>query len=143
MDPELNPEIFAPDAADICRRLLDKNPTTRLGAKGGSEEIMAHPWFKSVDWEMIQTDRKKPPFIPPKDVNAASQHDIGNFADTGSTSKGTTFDEADERVYVDWDWVNPNAYATEVIEFLVHERKIGRPLLPESLGSDLCCCNVL
>jgi hypothetical protein len=143
MEPDFNPDIFTPDAADICHRLLDKDPVSRLGAKGGYAEIMAHPWFKSVDWEMVMTDRRKPPFIPPKDINAASQHDIGNFEESSRNSKETTFDEADERVYRDWDWVNPKAYATEVIEFLVHERELGRPLLPESLGSDLCCCCLL
>ncbi|CAB9512815.1 RAC family serine/threonine-protein kinase homolog [Seminavis robusta] len=143
-EPELNPEVFPPDAADLCRRLFDKDPTARLGAHGGSTEIMAHPWFKSVDWEMVKTDRKKPPFIPPKDVNAASQHEIGNFQDDNSkTSKDVAFDESDERVYRDWDWINPKAYAIEVIEFLVHERDLGRPLLPESLSPDLCCCNIL
>ena len=143
MDPELNPELFAPDAADLCRRLMEKDPKTRLGARG-CEEIMAHPWFKSVDWEAIITDRRKPPFLPPKDVNAASQHEIGNFADDNSkASRDIAFTESDEKVYEDWDWTNPKAYSTEVIEFLIHERELGRPLLPETLSPDLCCCNIL
>lgn len=143
MEPEFNPDLFAPDAADLCRRLMDKDPKTRLGARG-CEEIMAHPWFKSVDWEAIITDRSSPPTKPPKDVNAASQHEIGNFADDNSkASRDIVFNELDEKVYEDWDWTNPKAYATEVIEFLIHERDLGRPLLPESLSPDLCCCNIL
>jgi hypothetical protein len=36
MEPEFSADKFAPDAADLCRRLLDKDPSSRLGAHGGS-----------------------------------------------------------------------------------------------------------
>ena len=52
MTPEFPESLFEPDAADLCRRLLDKDEKTRLGAKG-CEEIMAHPWFKSLKWDLI------------------------------------------------------------------------------------------
>lgn len=143
MEPDLSTERFTPDAADLCRRLLDKDPCSRLGARGGCKEVMAHPWFKDVDWENIISDKKRPPFVPAKDVNAASQHEIGNFADDKSKStKDAEFDEADEANYKDWDWTNPKAFASEVIEFLVYEREFGRPLLPfDEDGS--CCCTLL
>lgn len=144
MNPEFDPATFPADAADLCRRLLDKDPTSRLGANGGCEEIMAHPWFKNVEWESIITDRKKPPFIPAKDVNAASQHEIGNFADgNNKASRDIVFDESDEEVYRHWDWTNSEAMTTEILEFLIFERDLGRPLLPETMHPDLCCCTVL
>ena len=144
MEPEFDPIMFPPDAADLCRRLLDKDPASRLGAHGGCEEIMAHPWFKGVEWESIITDRKKPPFIPAKDVNAASQHEIGNFADdTSKASREVAFDESDEEAYKHWDWTNSDAMTTEILEFLIFERDLGKPLLPESMNADLCCCTLL
>jgi hypothetical protein len=45
-------------------------------------------------------------------------------------------------VYKDWDWLNPQAYATEVIEFLIYERDTGEPLLPITQNAS-CCCTVL
>jgi hypothetical protein len=52
------------------------------------------------------------------------------------------FDDIDEKAYEDWDWTNPKAFCAEVIEFLVHERELGRPLLPfDHDGS--CCCVLL
>jgi len=30
---------------DIIKKLLDKNPLTRLGSKGDADEIVNHPWF--------------------------------------------------------------------------------------------------
>jgi len=102
---------------------------------------MVHPWFKEVNWEMILSDRKKPPYIPPKDVNAASQSEIGNFAED-KTYQETTISEKDEEVYKDWDWTNPHAFAAEVIEFLIYERETGEPIIPMSQQSS-CCCTIL
>ena len=80
MHPEFDSEKFSENAADFCRRLLDKNEATRLGFNG-CNEIMSHLWFRDVNWEEIISDRMKPPYIPPKDVNAASQSEIGTFAE--------------------------------------------------------------
>jgi hypothetical protein len=121
----------------LCRRLLDKDEKTRLGANG-SEEIMAHPWFKNLAWEAIISDRKRPPFIPPKDVNAASQSEIGTFAEDKASQEVT---ESDDKVYKEWDWTNPRAFAAEVIEFLIYERETGEPLVP--IAQNPSCCVVL
>lgn len=141
MDPEFSPEKFVdPNGADLCRRLLDKNHRTRLGANG-CEEIMAHPWFKRVNWEDIISDRKRPPFTPPKDINVASRAEIGTFAEDKAL-QDIVIDEKDEELYKHWDWTNPKAFAAEVIEFLIYERTTGEPLLPIAQNGS-CCCNVL
>jgi beta-adrenergic-receptor kinase len=102
---------------------------------------MAHPWFKSVNWESVISDRKRPPFVPLKDVNAASQSEIGTFAED-RTYQETVITEADEVTYKDWAWTNPHAFAAEVIEFLIYERETGEPLLPVSQHA-ACCCGIL
>jgi beta-adrenergic-receptor kinase len=140
MDPEFSSDKFEPDAADLCRRLLDKSENTRLGVSG-CEEIMAHPWFKNVNWEAIISDRQRPPFVPAKDVNAASQSEIGNFPEDKAYQQ-TVLTEADEGVYQDWDWTNPHAFSSEVIEFLIYERETGEPLVPTDDNAG-CCCNIL
>eukprot|EP00536_Pseudo-nitzschia_multiseries_P004245 jgi/Psemu1/237469/estExt_Genewise1.C_700006 len=128
MDPEYPESRFDPDSADFCRRLLEKDENRRLGARG-CEQIMAHPWFKTCNWEAIISDKKSPPYVPPKDVNAASQSEIGTFAEDTKYSE-CVIGEEDERIYADWNWTNPHAYAAEVIEFLMYERDTGKPLLP-------------
>lgn len=140
MTPEFPESLFEPDAADLCRRLLDKNEDSRLGSKG-CEQIMAHPWFKSCNWETIISDRKTPPYIPPKDVNAASQSEIGTFAEDKKYHE-CMINEEDEKVYTDWDWTNPHAFAAEVLEFLIYERDTGKPLVPLE-DQTSCCCNVM
>ena len=140
MQPEFPREFFDPDARDLCQRLLEKDETTRLGTNG-CEEIMAHPYFKNVHWESIISDRKRPPFVPAKDVNAASQSEIGNFVED-KTYQETVLDERDDTFYRNWAWTNPRAYSTEVIEFLIYERETGEPLLPIAQNAG-CCCVIL
>ena len=140
MEPVFDPKKFDEDAADLCRKLLDKDEKTRLGVQG-CKDIMDHPWFKDLNWESIITDRKKPPYVPPKDVNAASQSEIGTFAED-KTFQETVLEDKDEDHYKDWDWTNPRAFAAEVIEFLIYERETGQPLLPMTGGGG-CCCAIM
>jgi len=44
---------FTPECADLLAQLLHKDPSSRLGATSGLEEIKAHPWFAEVDWEGV------------------------------------------------------------------------------------------
>lgn len=146
MEPVFAPEDFPPVAADLCQRLLDKDPTTRLGARGGAEEIMAHPWFASVDWDDVRTDKMAPPFVPARgDVNAAPQNEIGTFNNDDKAFRDVIWNEQDEKLFQDWDWTNPEAMTKEILNFLMYERELGRPLLPGSMHhhSIMCCCKFL
>jgi hypothetical protein len=137
MDPEFDSNKFEPDAIDLCMQLLEKKEMKRLGLNG-CQEIMAHAWFKEVTWEMIITDQKKPPYTPPKDVNAASQSEIGTFAED-KAYRETQIEAKDESYYTKWDWTNPRAFSAEVIEFLIYERETGEPLIPV-VQHTTCCC---
>ena len=137
MDPEWDPEHFDDVSKDLCKKLCTKDPKTRLGYNG-VEEIMRHPYFKDTDWELIKSDRLIPPYIPPKDVNAASQSEIGQFSED-KVFKKTGLDEKDHLVYKDWNWTNKKAFQTEVIEFLMYEKTLGRPLTPPKAGGGGCC----
>ena len=140
MEPLYDPSLFDHDAADLCVKLLDKNEKTRLGRRG-CQEIMDHPYYLHMNWEAVLSDRMKPPFIPPKDVNAASQSEIGTFA-VDKTYHEIVMEPKDEEMYTDWDWTNETAFDAEVIEFLIHERRIGKPLLPKDPVAS-CCCTIL
>ena len=52
------------DAKDIIRKLLEKNPKKRLGSQNGIEEIKNHPFFSTIDFNLIEQKKIKAPFIP-------------------------------------------------------------------------------
>ena len=52
------------DAKDLIKKLLDRNVKTRLGSNKGIEEIKAHPFFSTLDFNMILQKKLPAPFIP-------------------------------------------------------------------------------
>ncbi|CAM9859012.1 unnamed protein product [Ectocarpus sp. 4 AP-2014] len=52
---------FGARARGLLRRLLDKNPATRLGWQG----VQEHKWFRNVDWVALRDKRIFPPWVPP------------------------------------------------------------------------------
>jgi len=60
--PKFPPSI-SDSAKDIISKLLEKDPSRRLGA-GGSVEIKKHLFFKSIDWDKIYAKEIEPPFKP-------------------------------------------------------------------------------
>ncbi|GMH33892.1 hypothetical protein BSKO_01726 [Bryopsis sp. KO-2023] len=55
-----------PEVSGACKSLimalLVRDPSKRLGAKAGAEEIKQHPFFDSIDWQLIR--HGQPPFTP-------------------------------------------------------------------------------
>ena len=51
-----------PDAENLIRHLLEKNPLDRLGTGGGAAEVTAHPFFISLDFDSLL--RQKAEFVP-------------------------------------------------------------------------------
>ncbi|XP_050069341.1 RAC serine/threonine-protein kinase [Anopheles maculipalpis] len=59
------PRSISPNARSLLSGLLVKNPKQRLG--GGpddAKEIMAHPFFASINWTDLEHKRITPPFKP-------------------------------------------------------------------------------
>lgn len=55
---------YSDEVQDIICQFLAKDPSKRLGAEDGIREILAHPWFKSVDTTHILENNIIPPFKP-------------------------------------------------------------------------------
>lgn len=54
-------EEVSPEAEDLLKRLLIKDPEKRLGTRS-KEEIKSHPFFKGVDFSQVAQKRSTPPF---------------------------------------------------------------------------------
>ncbi|KAI0925868.1 hypothetical protein AcW1_008185 [Taiwanofungus camphoratus] len=86
-----DPLRFPSSAKDICsgegrnflRAILDRSPKSRLGCRGRSEgfqDVQAHPWFSSIDWDCLESKDVQPPFVPDiKKANFDVSHELDEF----------------------------------------------------------------
>ncbi|KAL2332185.1 hypothetical protein Fmac_019766 [Flemingia macrophylla] len=72
---------------DLIERLLQKDPTARLGYARGATEIMEHEFFRGLRWDLL-TEVMRPPFIPSRDddvVPSAAGLDIRAYFRTSKS----------------------------------------------------------
>ncbi|KAL3229023.1 Serine/threonine-protein kinase YPK2/YKR2 [Nakaseomyces bracarensis] len=72
--PLVFPDGFDPEAKDLLKRLLNRDPKRRLGANG-AHDIKKHSFFNDLCWESVWNKEYIPPFRPT--VNGS--HDTSNF----------------------------------------------------------------
>lgn len=59
------PTFLSPEAQSLLRALFKRNPTNRLGSgPNGIEDIKAHAFFSSIDWDQLVKKSVSPPFQP-------------------------------------------------------------------------------
>ncbi|KAI1752765.1 kinase-like domain-containing protein [Xylaria castorea] len=108
-EPLTFPDFMPPVAKDLLTKLLDKDPTKRLGANG-SAEIKSHPFFGSIDWRKL-LQRKYQPTFKPDVVDAL---DTTNF-DVCFTSEppqdsyvgGAALSETTQRQFAGFSYTRP------------------------------------
>ncbi len=54
------PQDISPSAADLIKKLLEVDPSRRLGCNG-IQEIKNHPFFQNVNWDELLCNNKKGP----------------------------------------------------------------------------------
>ncbi|KAL6877091.1 serine/threonine protein kinase, AGC family [Trichoderma novae-zelandiae] len=69
-------DVVPPAARDLLTKLLERDPSKRLGVNG-STEIKSHPFFHGIDWKKLLQRKYEPTFKP----NVANALDTGNFDD--------------------------------------------------------------
>ncbi|KAI9342288.1 kinase-like domain-containing protein, partial [Obelidium mucronatum] len=58
-----HPAIKGP-CKDIIKRLLEPDPTKRLGTLGDGDEIRAQPFYAKINWQKVEERKMNPPFLP-------------------------------------------------------------------------------
>ncbi|XP_065338615.1 atypical protein kinase C isoform X3 [Cloeon dipterum] len=71
------PRSLSVKAASVLKGFLNKNPADRLGClrETGFIAIVEHPFFKSIDWDLLNQRQVAPPYKPRLD----SDRDLANF----------------------------------------------------------------
>ena len=82
-DPERHSISMSAECKDFISRLLDKKAATRLGTRGGIDEVLAHPWLDAIDADRIL---EKTIEAPVKPQLSADPLDVSQF-DTAFTKE--------------------------------------------------------
>merc|ERR1711871_509446 len=92
------PNSFGSDAKDLVRQLLERDVSKRLGnLKEGPEQIRTHRWFKSIDWNKLNSKSIRAPWIPaiknPTDTSNFDPYDANDHIDDGKYIDNSGWDK--------------------------------------------------
>jgi atypical protein kinase C iota type len=70
------PRSISVKAQSVLKGFLNKNPAERLGCQleTGFSDITNHPFFKSIDWEMLEAKQVTPPYKPKLETDRDLEH---------------------------------------------------------------------
>jgi serine/threonine protein kinase len=72
------PAYLSPSCQNLLYGLLERDPKRRLGYANDGEELRSHPWFASIDWQVLYDKRIPAPFRP---KNVGGVEDTQNVDD--------------------------------------------------------------
>ncbi|XP_043269539.1 atypical protein kinase C isoform X1 [Venturia canescens] len=107
------PRSLSVKAASVLKGFLSKNPLERLGCSRGSSaflDIVSHPFFKAIDWDMLEQKQVTPPYKP----RLESDRDLANFPPEFTDEPihltpddPRVIDKIDQSEFEGFEYVNP------------------------------------
>ncbi|XP_045500170.1 atypical protein kinase C isoform X5 [Colias croceus] len=105
------PRSLSVKAASVLKGFLNKSPSERLGCgEGGFLDIVSHPFFKSIEWEMLEQKQVVPPFKP----RLEGERDLANFPPEFTDEpvhltpdNDTEIADIDQSEFEGFEYVNP------------------------------------
>ncbi|XP_013200942.1 atypical protein kinase C isoform X3 [Amyelois transitella] len=105
------PRSLSVKAASVLKGFLNKNPVERLGCgENGFMDIVSHPFFRSIEWEMLEQKQVVPPFKP----RLEGERDLANFPPEFTDEpvhltpdNDTVIADIDQSEFEGFEYVNP------------------------------------
>ncbi|XP_040850559.1 protein kinase C delta type isoform X2 [Ochotona curzoniae] len=101
------PRWITKESRDILEKLFERDPLKRLGMTGN---IRAHPFFKTINWILLEKRKVEPPFKP----KVKNRGDFSNFDQEFLNEKArlsfsdkTLIDSMDQSPFAGFSFVNP------------------------------------
>lgn len=113
------PEDLEPEARDLLEKLLDKDPTKRIGVNNKSE-IKNHPFFEGVDWDAFLNKRVPAPYVDDPNLiefpNRKFHHDDHDYSN-----------DKNKQLYIpDFDYIDESEIEGKLIQYAT-ESVISNP----------------
>lgn len=106
------PRSISVKAQSVLKGFLNKNQYERLGChpETGFNDIMTHPFFKSIDWDLLEEKQVTPPYKPKIENERDLEHFDPQF--TNEPVQLTPDDEnavakIDQSEFEGFEYVNP------------------------------------
>lgn len=74
---------YSDDFVDVVLKLLNKDKKQRLGSTNDIEELLEHPYFKSIDQDLLLKKQLTPPYMP----EFSSKDDLGSYIKLKTSTK--------------------------------------------------------
>ncbi|KAA0200623.1 hypothetical protein HAZT_HAZT010514 [Hyalella azteca] len=106
------PRSLSVKAASILKGFLNKNPSDRLGChpETGFTDIIGHPFFRTIDWELLEQRQVPPPHRP----RLEGDRDLANFPPEFTDEpiqltpdQQRDIDNIDQSEFEGFEYVNP------------------------------------
>ncbi|KAG8193805.1 hypothetical protein JTE90_029539 [Oedothorax gibbosus] len=70
------PRSISVKAQSVLKGFLNKNPVERLGchSQSGFGDVTSHPFFKSIDWNLLEGKQVPPPYTPKLETDRDLEH---------------------------------------------------------------------
>uniref|UniRef100_A0A0P6IZV6 Protein kinase C delta type n=1 Tax=Heterocephalus glaber TaxID=10181 RepID=A0A0P6IZV6_HETGA len=101
------PRWITKESRDVLEKLFERDPVKRLGMTGN---IKIHPFFKTINWPLLEKRKVEPPFKP----KVKSSGDCNNFDQEFlnekprlSHSDKNLIDSMDQTAFAGFSFVNP------------------------------------
>ncbi|KAM6169924.1 protein kinase C delta type [Rhynchocyon petersi] len=101
------PRWITKESKDILEKLFERDPSKRLGVTGN---IRIHPFFKTINWTLLEKREVTPPFKPkvksPGDYSNFDQEFLNEKARLSYSDKNL-IDSMDQTAFAGFSFVNP------------------------------------
>ncbi len=111
------PRSLSLKAASVLKGFLQKIPTERLGAIDGIKEIQQHPYYKQIEWSLLEQKLIQPPYKP----QVTSERDLANIdelftkeAVVLTIESPTTLARIQQNEFEGFEYINPLILSDEL-----------------------------
>ncbi|KAI1236000.1 hypothetical protein IHE44_0002094 [Lamprotornis superbus] len=143
------PRSLSVKAAGVLKSFLNKDPKERLGChpQTGFADIQGHPFFRNVDWDLMEQKQVVPPFKP----NISGEFGLDNF-DSQFTNEPVQLTPDDDDIvkkidqseFEGFEYINPLLMSAEECGLFSAGTRTTSSQLPELgfgvLSNALVCC---